>query len=263
MKSPQLSPLAKAQILEIPSVRAIAQAFGRYDFEKLSQLRELFILQLAHLCKPYLEDVLEEYPAPLHYEPNPAHMQIRELRNESLGLLACIDEKYKKRIFENYQTAKNFEDTVSSFNLCLKMGEPYKQWVIEDFYYKWKDDKAIFNFWLSSQSSTPDCTLEDLLRLECVNGYDSKNPNHVRSIFRSYIANLKCYHRTNGEGYSYIAAKIIEIAQFNPFLAHNYIAVPAFLDFEKLPSRQQALMAHELAWLRNQDGRPCPNKRFG
>ena len=41
-------------------------------------------------------------------------------------------------------------------------------------------------------------------------------------------------------------SKIIEIAKYNPFLAHNYIAVPAFLDFEKLPKAQQALMAEQL-----------------
>ena len=55
--------------------------------------------------------------------------------------------------------------------------------------------KLVFNFWLTSQSSAPDCELEDLVKLECVFGYDSKNPNHVRSIFRFYIGNLKCYHR--------------------------------------------------------------------
>lgn len=256
LKSPQLSPLAKAQILEIPSIRAIAQAFNRYDFERLNQLRQLFIHQLGHLCKPSLEDLLTNYPAPTHYEPNPEHMQIRELRNESLSLLACIDDKYKKIIYEQYQQATNFNDIVASFNLCLKIGNPYKQWVIEDSYHKWKHDKAVFNFWLSSQSATQDCELDDLVRLERVSGYDSKNPNHVRSIFRTYITNLKCYHRTNGEGYSYIAAKIIEIAQFNPFLAHNYIAVPAFLDFEKLPPGQQALMARELEWLRDHDTAP-------
>ena len=256
LKSPQLPPLAKAQILEIPSLRAVAQAFNRYDFNRLSQLRELFIHQLAHLCKHSLEDLLKDHPSPLEYEPHPQQMQIRELRNESLNLLVRIDEKYKQIIFDQYEKGDNFEDTVSAFNLCLKMGNPYKQRVIDGFYEKWKNDKAVFNFWLTSQSSLQDCTIQDLQRLERAKGYDSKNPNHVRSIFRSFVGNLKCYHEPSGESYRYLVDKIIEIAQFNPFLAHNYIAVPAFIDFEKLPAPQQALMAHELERLRKNDAAP-------
>lgn len=256
LKNPVISPLAKAQVLEIPSLRAIAQAFNRYDFDYLSQCRHLFIFQLAHLCKPALEEMLETYPAPTHYEPCPEHMQIRELRNACYSLLVNIDKKYEKVIFERYQQAANFDDAASSFQLCLKIGNPYKQQAVDDFYRRWKDDKAVFNFWLTSQSSTEDCTIKDLQGLASVKGYDAKNPNHVRSILRTYIANLKCYHQPSGEGYRFVADKIIEIAQFNPFLAHNYIAVPAFLDFEKLPVPQRELMAQELERLRAHDAVP-------
>ena len=256
LKNPQLSPLAKAQILEIPSIRALSQAFDNFDFERLNQVRSLFIQQLALACKSSLEKVLEDHPAPTIYEPYSEQMQIRELRNASLSLLVLIDESYKEKILAQYKSATNLDDFVSAFNLCLSMGSSYKEFVISDFYHKCKGDKAVFNFWLSSQALLSECTVDDLRNLEFVTGYDAKNPNHVRSILRVFISNLKCYHHSSGEGYRYIVDKILDIAKFNPLLAHNYIAIPAFLDFEKLPARQQALMAKELERLLNDEVPP-------
>lgn len=177
-------------------------------------------------------------------------MQIRELRYAILNLLALIDKDYHETVFHQYQVATNFDDFVSAFNLCLRKDHACRNFVISDFYQKWKNDKAIFNVWLSSQASSQDCTIEDLRRLESVKGYDAKNPNHVRSLVRAFMANLTCYHHSNGAGYQYAVDKILEIAKFNPQLAHNSIAVPAFLDFENLPKAQQILMAKELERLK-------------
>lgn len=260
LKNPRLSPLTKAQVLDIPSLRTLAQTLNFYDFEKLYFYRELFIKQLAYFCKSTLENILAENPAPLIYAPNPEHMQIRELRHECFYLLSLIDKKIEKTLFELYQSADNFQDSISTFTLCLKMKNPIKKSVIDDFYQKWKGDKATFNFWLSSQVALPTCTVADLRRLETVEGYDSKNPNHVRSILRTFVSNLNCYHDSKGEGYHYLVDKIIEIAQFNEFLAHNYIAVPAFIDFEKLQPAQQALMATELERLHNHEAAPAQTR---
>ena len=98
LKSEQLSPLAKAQILEIPSIRALSQAFHDYDFERLSQLRLLFSKQLAQMCQPSLESLLEKYPTSLVYAPHSDQMQIRELRYAILNLLILIDQDYYERI---------------------------------------------------------------------------------------------------------------------------------------------------------------------
>lgn len=243
LQSKQLSPLAKAQILEMPSIRTLSQALHDYDFERLNQLRVLFSKQMTQLCKNSLESLLQEYPSAAVYEPLSEQMQIRELRYAILNLLVMIDKDCHEKILEQYQTAHNFDDFVSAFNLCLKIGHSCKDFVISDFYQKWKDDKAIFNFWLSSQASLQDSTIDDLRRLESTKGYDAKNPNHIRSLLQAFINNLKCYHHPSGSGYQYVVDKILEIAKFNPQLAHNYLAVPALLDFENLPPAQQALMA--------------------
>lgn len=253
LESDQISPLAKAQILEIPSLRTLSQALNDYDFEQLTELRLIFSKHVAYLCKRDLENLLEKYPIASSYRPHADQMEIRELRYAVLRLLMVIDEDVHEKIIHQYREASNFDDFVTAFNLSLRLEGASKEFVNSDFYQKWKNDKAVFNFWLSSQATLPDCTIEDLRRLETVEGYDHKNPNHIRSLLRTFIGNLRCYHHSSGNGYTYIVDKILEISKFNPQLAHNYIAVPAFLDFEKLPKTQQVLMAKELKRLNCDD----------
>ncbi|HEX2583219.1 MAG TPA: DUF3458 domain-containing protein, partial [Chlamydiales bacterium] len=57
LQSQQLSPLAKAQLLKIPSLRAISQKFHNYDFSQLQAMKASFTQQLATACKPYLEEL--------------------------------------------------------------------------------------------------------------------------------------------------------------------------------------------------------------
>lgn len=242
--------LTKAQLLELPSLRALSQAFDDYDFEKLEHFRTIFIKQLALYCQLPLQQILIDHRAPKHYEPQTDQMQVRELRHKVLRLLSINNDQVNETIDEQYQTASNFDDLVTAFHLCLQLSPGYKERAVHDFYQRWKEDKAIFNYWLTSQASSSSCSVADLKRLEQIEGYDGKNPNHIRSLFRTYIVNLACFHARDGEGYEYIVDKILEIAPLNPTLAHNHLVVPAFVDFEKLPFHLQTLMVKALLRLR-------------
>jgi aminopeptidase N len=246
LKSPQLTPLAKAQLLQIPSIRAIAQKYDDYDFIKLKQTRKLFVQELSLACKPALEQLLKEHPEPAPFEPTSLQMQVRELRGACWQLLADIDPAYAEKLVKNYHAASNFDTSFASFKTFTNLNSPLKEGVIVDFYNKWKNDKVVFNFWLSAQASSNGCTVSDLKKLMTIDGYDAKNPNHIRSVLRSFISNLGEYHDPKGEGYAFIVGQILEIGTSNPILAHNNLAVPAFIDFEKMPDAQQAVMIREM-----------------
>lgn len=246
LQNPDLNPLAKAQLLRFPSVRSLSQTFHCTDFRKLSVLRSLFIESLASHCKPILEQLLEENPEPSTYTPEPKDMQIRELRNACFSLLAKVDPKYVEQVYQNYKLASNFNNYMSFFNILINVPNEYRTEVIKDFYHRWKHDRGIFNNWLSSIASSSECTVDNLRWMETLEGFDSKNPNHLRSVIRTFIGHLSCYHDPEGEGYKYVVDKILEIGAFNPLLANNYIMRPAFEDFEKLTPQQQALMAKQL-----------------
>lgn len=255
LKDEKLSPLAKAQFLQIPTIRSMSQNFNCYDFKQLKETRSFFIKQLALLCKPQLQDLLQKHPEPMSKTPNAPtseEMQIRELRNTCWGLLARIDDASLEKTYSNYVYDLNFNNTLAAFNILIDSNSDLKEIVSQHFYDRWNNDKAVFNNWLTANASSATCTVEHLRKLEQVQGYDPTNANHVRSIFRSFCNNLGCYHDEQGEGYKYIADKILGIYKFNPSLAANDIATNAFVDFEKLPKHQQILMASELRRLEPQ-----------
>jgi aminopeptidase N len=246
LKSSQLTPLAKAQLLQIPSIRAIAQKYDDYDFPQLKKTRKLFIQELSLACKPALEQLLKENPEPAPFAPTSLQMQVRELRGACWQLLADIDPAYAEKLAKNYHSASNFDTSFASFKTFTNLNSPLKEGVIADFYTKWKNDKVVFNFWLSAQASSTRCTVSDLKKLMTIDGYDAKNPNHIRSVLRSFISNLGEFHDPKGEGYAFIIDQILDIGTANPILAHNNLAVPAFIDFENLPSEQQTVMIREM-----------------
>ena len=84
-------------------------------------------------------------------------------------------------------------------------------------------------------------------------GFDPKNPNHLRSIFRVFANNLAIYHDSEGKGYKYLTDNIIRIANFNPVLANQFIQA-AFGDYKKLGITQKSLMQKQLIRLREAPG---------
>jgi len=244
-----LSPLSKVQLVQIPSLRALSQAYNEFDFVLLKQARHLFRKCLTTIAKNELEVNFQQSKTHDVYQPTAEQMQLRELHNTCLSLLLDTDEKYDQELLAHYFESDNFNDQFMAFANCVD-NKNCEEKISDDFYEKWKEDKAVFNYWLSTYSSSSKCTPEELLRLEKVQGYHSKNPNHIRALVCGFMMNLSCYHDKQGLGYHYVVNKIIEVSEFNPMLAHNYIAAMAFQDFDNLPESQQLLMVKELKRLK-------------
>ncbi|MFI5344730.1 MAG: aminopeptidase N C-terminal domain-containing protein, partial [Chlamydiales bacterium] len=216
--------------------------------------------QLALACKPILERFIQERKEFPVFEPVSEQMQLRELYNASFALLAQVDKEYAQLLCQRYISADNFNDRMAAFVGCVLAGGQTREFAVQDFHEKWKNDKAVFNYWLSAQAYAATCQVEDLIALESAEGFDQKNPNHIRSVVRAFTTNLGCYHDAEGRGYRYVVDKILEVSTFNPALAHNYLAGPALQDFDHLPPGQQALMAQEMERLRR-DGTAPPQTR--
>lgn len=256
LKNESLSPIAKAQILQIPSERALSQAFNDYDFVKLARFQMLYKMQLALVCQSILIDIAKNNEELPPYEPISEAMQKRELKNIVLSFFSEIEKSYHEVLYQQFLKADNFNDQMAAFRISINCNSIHKDEITRLFYDKWKEDKAVFNYWLSVQASSQWCTIEDLKQLEAVSGYDKKNPNHLRSLLGAFTSNLANYHDSQGLGYVFIVDKILEVCEFNPMFAHNSLVMRAFQDFEKLPAKQQALMARELKRLREDTAPP-------
>jgi len=155
-----------------------------------------------------------------------------------------IDLNFMQKIYENYHSADNFHTSLSSFRILVDQDNPLRGEVIESFYLQWKKDKTVLNHWLEAQAAASCCSVCDVKRLMQVEGYDGKNPNHVRCLLSAFILNLDRYHDRKGEGYAFVVDRILSIGKSNPNLSHR-LTLLACTDFQKLPFKQQKLMAKE------------------
>lgn len=243
LKGSSLSPLAKAELLSLPTLRTMSEKWDSYDFPKLQEIRNRYRQEMAAVCKSVLKKLLVQYPAPEIYEPITSQMEIRELRAACLALLASIDSSYLSQVYQNYLQADNFDTSLQSLRILVREGGKYKKKALASFHSKWKQDSAAICQWFSVQALSPHCTVQDVKEMMKAEGFDSKNPNHVRSCLQNFASNLACYHDPKGEGYRYLVDQIIAVAQYNPMTSFH-IAKESFVDVDHLPeSQKQMLMA--------------------
>jgi len=252
LEGDRLSPLAKAALLSFPTLRTMSERWGVFDFPALQGLREQFLSDVATSCKDALKTLLAQYPEPAQYAPTTEQMEIRELRSACLFLLARIDASVLSQVYQNYLHADNFDTSLQSLRILASRGGTFKKKALASYHTRWKGDTAAICYWLSVQARAPECTVNDVKRLMKAEGFDPKNPNHIRSSVSAFAQNLSRFHDPKGEGYRFVVDQIIAIAQYNPMLSFG-LAKLAFLDFDHLPEAQKRLLAAESKRLMSAD----------
>ncbi|MBU6446184.1 MAG: DUF3458 domain-containing protein, partial [Verrucomicrobia bacterium] len=245
LQNEHLSPLEKAQMLQVPSLRALSQRTGLYDFGQLEQTRTLHRKGVALACKPLLLQWLKSSPPPDPLVATAEEMAIRRLRNVCWDLLTLIEPERLSQTLDEEMGTPNFDTTLALFRLLLDRGSPQQLERMAPFYHRCKTDKVLLTHWLRAHASSSRCTVADLRKLMQLDGFVGRNPNHIRAVSGAFAYNLARYHDEKGEGYAFLVDQILAVSAFNPHLA-NRLAQDAFIDFERLPEKQRALMRKEM-----------------
>ena len=80
--------------------------------------------------------------------------------------------------------------------------------------------------------------------LEMNSAFDMRNPNKIRALYGVFTHNGARFHQGSGEGYRFIADKILSIDQFNPSMAARLST--AYHQFIRLDNGRHNLMKQEL-----------------
>lgn len=256
LESEKLSPMAKAHALSFPSLRTIAGEVGNYDYQLIQKVVSSFKQQLAKNLELNLLAGLVEYPNPEVYDPYAKDfvegMKIRAYRGRLYSyLLAANEAAYVPQLVDLYWKADNFHNKKLAVSLLANTCDPRKEAVLQDFYERWKGDKGMLNHWMTALTGSSECTIETLETVRKSEGYDPKNPNHIRSVLRVFANNPACFHDPEGNGYRYLTDKVMEVAAFNPYVANGYVAQEAYLDYKNLPEPQKSKMREQLERLRD------------
>ena len=94
------------------------------------------------------------------------------------------------------------------------------------FYDLWNENPVVLDSWFSYEASRPQIKgINVVEKLLSHSKFDWKAPNAIRAVLGGFSQNIESFHSLNGEGYMYMAEKLIEVDKINPITASRMVKV--------------------------------------
>ena len=94
------------------------------------------------------------------------------------------------------------------------------------FYRRCQDNPVVLDSWFAYEASRPCkkgiCLVEKLLSHP---KFDWKAPNAIRAVLGGFSKNIELFHSSDGQGYLFMAEKLIEVDKINPITASRIVKV--------------------------------------
>jgi aminopeptidase N len=118
--------------------------------------------------------------------------------------------------------------------------------MLSSFYSQWRHEPLVIDQWLVTQAIDPsDDALQRVEALMKHEVFDIKNPNKVRSLIGAFCSqNHVHFHNRNGDGYEFLADRVIQLDEINPQIAARLLT--PLTRWKRLDEKRQGLMQMQL-----------------
>ncbi len=94
------------------------------------------------------------------------------------------------------------------------------------FYNLWKENPVVLDSWFAYEASRPNKQgIERIEKLLSHPKFDWKAPNAIRAVLGGFSKNIELFHSLDGQGYLFIAEKLIEVDKINPITASRMVKI--------------------------------------
>jgi len=94
------------------------------------------------------------------------------------------------------------------------------------FYHIWKDNPVVLDSWFAYEASrTSKQGINVIEKLLSHSKFDWKAPNPIRAVLGGFSKNVESFHSLEGQGYLFMAEKLIEVDKINPITASRMVKV--------------------------------------
>jgi aminopeptidase N len=247
-------PAFAAEVLSLPSETFLAEQMEVVDPDALHAARDRLRLGLASALKDLWLEMYRGNAVAGGYQPEPASIGKRALRNACLGYLmqlASID--IRALCYEQYAQADNMTESFAALSLLANCDCLERDKALDSFYARWRDEPLVVDKWLAVQATSrlPD-TLARVKRLLAHPAFDLKVPNKVYALIRGFSANHVRFHAADGAGYDFLAERVIELNALNPQVAARMAR--GFDRWRKFDAGRQAHARAALMRIRDHEG---------
>jgi aminopeptidase N len=244
--------LAKA--LALPMETEIKDHFEIIDVEAIHQAR-IFLEQT--LAEKLASEFTTVYDICSYADPDDLSgeaMADRSLKNLCLSYLGSLttNKDIQVLVQKQLETASNMTDEFAAFKILSHMNPEIRDMACRAFYDKWQTRTLVIDKWFSvqAQSSLED-TLDQVKNLTGHKDFTMANPNKVRAlIFAFAMANPMHFHRADGQGYEFVAERILTLDKLNHQTAARLCA--CFNLWKRYDENRQVMMKKQLETMAGQ-----------
>ena len=239
-------------LLSLPSETYLAEQMQVVDVEAIHTAREFVILTLAEQLQARFHALYLNNHRDESGKFDSGAIGRRRIKNTCLSYLAKLENKDIYHLSQQqFNTAKNMTDQMAALTVIVNNPHPAKQQCLDSFYHQWQAEALVIDKWftLQASSSMPDtfATVQALMKHPA---FDLKNPNRVRSLIGAFSqSNPLHFHAANGQGYQFLADRIIALNNLNPQIASRMVG--ALTGWRRYDEGRQALMKAQLERIMN------------
>lgn len=251
LKEPSMDAMFKAQVLELPTITALMQRQEEINVTAIVDATESLKKVLARRYRTMIEDQINTLYSPDNCAIDGESMGKRALKNRLLGLLMSLEEKNIVQMCKtHYDTSVSMSDRLGALDLLENYAPETALEAFGDFYVRHSHEPLLMNkyFAIRASSRRPGM-LERVMQLQNDPVFDLKVPNLVRALIGSFARNPVAFYHPSGEGYKFVADKIIELDALNPQIASGIAG--AFKNYGKLSPDDKTVMGSELERIKN------------
>jgi aminopeptidase N len=240
-----------ALALTLPGELELAEAMAVADPGAIHAARQGLRSALARALRNDFGAVMDAMRDHGLYSLAPQAIGRRSLKNLCLGYLALLAEPgIHQACFEQFADADNMTDRMAALTCLVHNQLPKWQESLDGFYHQFQDDPLVVDKWFSLQATSPQpVTLDRVRELMTHPAFTMRNPNRVRALVGAFAhGNPALFHDISGEGYSFVADRILELDGLNPQVAARMLA--PLSRWRRYDSTRQNLMKTQLQRIR-------------
>jgi aminopeptidase N len=166
----------------------------------------------------------------------------RRLKQRVLELLSLVDPGVAQPLAAaQYDSAPGMTDRLGALAVLLRSAAVQAPAALAHYRQRYADNALALDKWFMAQAQVPgETALDRVLALERDASFTLKNPNRVQSLLGAFVrANPSGFHRPDGEGYRFLAERLVQLDALNPQVAARLAT--AFNGWQRLePGRREA-----------------------